>query len=54
MSTNDVLYEKALRAITALYEDATVSKQETRVNMELLADLIENYLDTLPDEYEEE
>lgn len=44
------LYEKAKQAIMDLYGDTSVSKEETRRNLNSLTFEIDNLVDTLTDE----
>lgn len=49
-SANDYLYERALKAIQALYEDDTVSPSDTRANLEMLMDELDHMIEALPDD----
>jgi hypothetical protein len=48
-SHNEELYENALIALTALFSDQSVSKRQTRVNLEDVIDEIDDMLDSLKD-----
>lgn len=52
-TANDLLYERASRAVRDLFDDDTVSPDVTRTNLELLMGELEDMLDALP-EYDDE